>query len=479
MTTIPAERPRVGWPTKLAYGFGSIASAIKLRGLTAFLLIYYNQVIGLEAVVVSTIMMIALIFDAIIDPTIGQISDNFRSKWGRRHPFMLVSALPYALLFFLIWNPPAWSDGALAAYLLVCLLSIRFFDTFFELPAQSLGPELVTDYDQRTTLMSIRAGFGVIGGLGMTLAAYNIFMKERPDGSGGILAREGYFEYSIVAAIIIVVAILVCTLGTARQIPWLRTPPDRQLTPKVMISEIFGTLNNRAFFVIVAASMLAAVAGGVASGLELYWSLYFFELSQAQISGITTLQVVAAVTGLALAPLLARWLGKKQAGLTLFVIGLTCGIAPVSLRLLGLLPPNGDPALFTYLLFNQSILGALVSMVGVLLASMMADVVEDAEVRTGRRSEGLLFSANTLFSKMISGVGVFASGVMLTLAHFPTNSQRGMVPQETLNALGLLYVPTVTVLYSICIVVLLFFPINRKIHEENLRRIQVSATPAE
>ena len=121
-------RPPITFRTKALYGLGAAANIIKQRGITTFLLLFYNQVVGLPPAMVSTAIMIALIFDAFVDPMIGQISDNTRSKWGRRHPFMYVAALPVAIAFYLIWNPPVgWEEEALFGYMLVCLLTIRLF----------------------------------------------------------------------------------------------------------------------------------------------------------------------------------------------------------------------------------------------------------------------------------------------------------------------------------------------------------------
>ena len=113
--------------------------------------------------------------------------------------------------------------------MLVCLLVIRLFDTFFELPSSALLAELTDKYDERTSLIAIRQLCGVIGGLIMTLLVYEVFLKEHPDGSGGITQREGWFEYSIVAAITIFTIILISSRGTHHQIPYLRKPPARKI----------------------------------------------------------------------------------------------------------------------------------------------------------------------------------------------------------------------------------------------------------
>ena len=102
--------PPLGFGTKLFYAVGSTATNLKLRALSTFLVIFYNQVVGLPPQMVGSILAIALIFDAVLDPLLGQFSDNFRSRWGRRHPFMLAAALPYAVCFFMLWNPPHWLE---------------------------------------------------------------------------------------------------------------------------------------------------------------------------------------------------------------------------------------------------------------------------------------------------------------------------------------------------------------------------------
>jgi Na+/melibiose symporter-like transporter len=113
-------RPKVGAAVRAIYGFGSIAYGIKDNGFRVFLLLFYNQVVGLPAALVAAAVMTAMLIDCLIDPVIGHISDNFRSKWGRRHPFMYASALPVALSFLLLWNPPFhWEQAHLFWYLVV------------------------------------------------------------------------------------------------------------------------------------------------------------------------------------------------------------------------------------------------------------------------------------------------------------------------------------------------------------------------
>jgi Na+/melibiose symporter-like transporter len=141
--------------TKLYYGFGSVAYGIKDNGFAFFLLLFYNQVLGLPASWVGAGIMAALIVDAMTDPIVGYVSDNLHSRWGRRHPFMYAAAIPVAVSFFFLWSPPSGlSQDSLFAYFLGVAILVRIFITFYEIPSTALVAELTDDYDDRTSMMA-------------------------------------------------------------------------------------------------------------------------------------------------------------------------------------------------------------------------------------------------------------------------------------------------------------------------------------
>ena len=208
-------------PTKLFYGFGSVAFGVKDNGFSYFLLIFYNQVMGLPAQTVGLAIMI---------PIVGQASDNFRSKWGRRHPFMYAAAIPVAVSYLLLWNPPkALDHQGLFFYLIGTAILIRSFITCYEIPSSALAAELTTGYDERTKLLSYRFLFGWIGGLAMYFAALKIFLTPDATHKVGQLNVEGYAHYGMAAALLMLFAILVSAVGTHGQIPFLREAPHRKL----------------------------------------------------------------------------------------------------------------------------------------------------------------------------------------------------------------------------------------------------------
>jgi Na+/melibiose symporter-like transporter len=110
----------------------------------------------------------------------------------------------------------------------------------------------------------------------------------------------------------------------------------------------------------------------------------------------------------------------------------------------------------------------------ILASSMLADLVEQAEVRTGRRSEGLFFAAATFVRKAVQGLGVITAGFVLAAAGFPTGAAQGQVSEETLRSLGIYYAPTILVLWLSMMAVLSTYRLSREGHEENLRQLAES-----
>lgn len=463
---------RLSFSTRFFYGFGSIAFGVKDNGFSYFLLIFYNQVVGLKSATVGLAIMIALLVDAFLDPIVGQISDNWRSRWGRRHPFMYASAVPVSVSFLLLWNPPmGWSHEALFAYLIVVAVFIRSCITLYEIPSSALAAELTTEYDERTKLLSYRYLFGWIGGVAVYFAALTIFLKPDATHAVGQLNGPGYARYGLCAAVVMFASILISAAGTHRQIPSLRTPPQRKASLGQLAREMFGTLKHASFLTILVASLFVAMGGGLVLSLNLYFQTFFWRMSSAQTAMFTFASLAAAVFAFAAAPWFSRRFGKKRSAMGLILAALVFGTLAIGLRLLGLFPANGSPLLFP-VLFVQSMLSTACAVTSnILSTSMIADVVEDSELRTGRRSEGLFFAAAAFVAKAVTGIGIFLSSMILLVAGFPEHAAPGEVDPEVIRHLGLVYLPTLGVIYVLAAVFMAPYRITRESHEAALREL--------
>src|SRR5260370_25721081 len=262
---------RVRLPVKLAYGLGTVAFGVENVALGSLLMLFFNQVVGLPAPWVGAAIMIALICDGIFDPLIGQWSDHLNSRWGRRHPFMYASALPLAISFYCLWNPPyGWSKEVMFGYLLILLVSVRLLLSLYEIPSIALAPELTRDYDERTSLLSYRFFFGALGGTAMAVLAFQVFLRKDAAHPLGVLDRHGYAQYGLVSGLVMLVAILISCVATHGKNPVVSQPVRRTISVADQAREILATLSNRSFLSLTIAGIIGAVGSGLASGLGLY-----------------------------------------------------------------------------------------------------------------------------------------------------------------------------------------------------------------
>jgi len=461
--------------TRLAYGLGAVANGVKDNGLGFFLLIFYTQVIGVDAALVGLAITVALVVDAISDPVVGYWSDNVRSKWGRRHPFMYAAAVPVAASYYLLWNPPAgWPQEMLFWYVLGLAIFIRTAFTFYETPSAALVPELTENYDQRSSLFSYAYYFRWTGGNAMSVLMFMVLFPAFVTATiaNGQFNREAYAVYGIIASALIFSGIMICALGTHSRIAHLKPPPPkRTLTLLTIFKEIFETLSNRSFVALFGAAMFGAVAAGLAAALTFYMSTFFWGFSPMQI-GIQTLAVfLSAVIGATLAPVVTRTIGKKRGAIIVGLVAFVGQPLPIVLRLADLLPEGPTPFVFWFVLITATIDVGLIICFQILAAAMMADLVEQAELKTGRRSEGIFFAASTFINKMMAGLGVMTATLVLTLAQFPKGADPSQVPPDAIWRLGAYYVPTILVLWMAMMAVISTYRLDRAGHEENLRQL--------
>ncbi|MGF1456234.1 MAG: MFS transporter [Alphaproteobacteria bacterium] len=464
--------------TKLAYGLGSISSGVKSGGFDYFLLIFYAQVVGLDPRLVGLALTIALVFDAITDPLVGYWSDNLHSRLGRRHPFMYVAALPVSVTYFLLWTPPAdWSQAGQFWYLLTLAVLIRTFMTLFETPSFALAPELTDDYDERSRLIGYRYFFGWIGGNTMTVMMFFFVFPAFatvavPDGRFNM---DSYVFYGLVAGVMIFVSIMIASVGTHNRIRHLKpAPPKRPMGVRVAFQEIFETLSDRSFAALFGASLFGAIATGLSGGLAFYIVTYFWGFDSLQVGAITLSVFLSALIGLILAPRVTRGMGKKRGAIIIGLIAFLGSPLPIVLRLFDLMPDNGTALLFWIVFVTTTVDVGLIICFQILAASMIADLVEQSELRTTRRSEGIFFAAITFVRKSVQGLGVTAAAFVLWIAAFPTGAAPGEVSGEALWRLGATYAPAVVTIWMLMMVCITQYRLDRAGHEDNLRRLSES-----
>ncbi|AQR75862.1 sodium:melibiose symporter [Sphingomonas sp. LM7] len=455
----------------LAYGFGAVAYGVKDFCFSTFLLLFYNQVLGLPSAQVGFAIMCALLLDAFIDPAIGFLSDRTRGWWGRRHPWMYASAAPIALGWLLLWNPPAWSHQAMLVWVFASAVLVRTAVSAYEVPSQALSPELSADYDERTRIMAYRYLFGWAGGMAMLMASYGYFLAD------GLLDRRGYVGFATAGAVAMFVAILVSALGTHREISRLPRPEIARQSLGQNFRELRESVRNRAFLILMAAGICYYSAQGVSYALSnyLYAHVWGFRGADFQWLGLTLL--LGVIGAFVIAPRVARRTGKPVAAMGFMIAAAVLLTAPLWLRLAGLFPPAGSPWLMPLLLSFFTVNATCAVSSTILGASMMADVVEHSEDETGRRSEGVFFAGAFFVQKCTSGLGIFVAGVILTIAGFPEAAKPGSVSVETVDRLTILFAALYMSLGFAAAFFYRRFPFGKDEHLARVDRLAGSGAP--
>lgn len=436
----------VPFSSKFAFGVGQFAEGLKNTGFSLFILFYYNQVLGLPGTLAGAALFIALLFDAVTDPLAGSLSDNWESKFGRRHPFMYASAVPLAIAFLGLFSPPGGiGEWALFAWLTVFAILTRAAMTLYHVPHLALGAEMTENYVERTRIVAFRQFFGAAGGLMASAVGLNYFFA---DANGGRLAIENYTPFAFTLAIMMVVTIWWSAWGTQKEIPHLSVPEFRpRINPlKQMVQDAKEAFSNHSFRWLFFGVLIVFIMAGVMTALDLYMYQYFWEFTGKQMFYMQGASVTGLILGVFLTAPMHQYTSK------LFGVLLGTGawaifqVVPVVLRLLETFPENHSMTLVYTLIIVKFIQGVLLQQAFVSFGSMMADIADEHEHVTGRRSEGIFFGAISFSGKATSGFGNFIGGIGLDIISWPRGADietAADVPPETLVNLGLLYGPVV------------------------------------
>ncbi|MCB2085291.1 MAG: MFS transporter [Sphingomonadaceae bacterium] len=456
---------------KVMHGFGSIAYGVKENGFSTFLLLFYNQVAGIDAGLVGTAIMVALIADAFIDPVIGELSDRTQTRWGRRLPWLYGAPVPLALAWLALWHPPEGSDAIVIAWLVGWAIVVRSLVSMCEVPSIALVPELTADYDERTILMRYRFLFGWAGGLLILILAYAVFFRQ-----GGETDAAGYVAYSSAGAILMAGAVLLSAVGQHRRIA--RPSPPRKAQQggiAAILREMKHTLSNRAFLWLVFAALFGFINQGISFSLTNYLIGFLWLFDQGEKTAYAVMLFGTMIAAFIIVAPLARWLGKREAAIISGLASLAFNTLLYLLYYFDLFPMIGDKpsvaVMFGIVFLSNTFAIALM----VLSSSMMADVVEASQSETGRRSEGLFFAGYFFMQKCATGIGIFVAGQILSWALFPRSAKPGEVAGPVLDNVALGYVFSILVIGSVGLLVMRRFPIDRADHESRLAKLDAEA----
>lgn len=474
------RRAPLGLNLKLAYASGQLVEGVANNTLSVFLLFYVTAVCGLPGGLAGLALAVGLVVDAVMNPLIGSLTDGWRSRWGRRLPFMAASVAPITLCFVLIFTlPSGLSPVALAIWVALLSIALRLSMSVFILPYQALGAELTEDYVERSSLMTWRWLFGQLGAVAALALGFGVFLS----GAAGLTQRSAYTPFAIVLAAIFL-------FGAAAAMRVTRTTLDRQHVATAATGqlhmrafrELAEAFRNPSFRVPFLSALLFFTAMGAFLALGLHANTFFWQLDPGQTQAVTLGLFAGLVAGAPLAaPLLRRF--EKAQILSAGMLGLALAQgAPAALRLLGLLPLSGAP-LAAVLALTMFAGGSLMAAAAIALMSMIADATDQHEHLFGTRREGLYSAGQDFAMKAAQGLGSLLAGLVLQLIQFPAQlSEKGglqaALPQETVDQLGLFYGPGTAMLSVGAALITLRYRLDRKAHASILQDLQARRVPS-
>ncbi|MDH5835709.1 MFS transporter [Luteimonas kalidii] len=418
-------KARLPMREKLGYGLGDFGFNLYWANISAFLLIFYTDVMGLAAAAVGTMMLVTKIVDAVTDPLIGALADRTRTRWGRFRPYLLWGAVPMAITGVLTWTVPDLDpDGRLLwAYASFTLMMLAY--TVLSMPYSALSGVITADTQQRTTLISFRfiaafAGTTLVNWLTLDLVAW----LGRGDEALGWQLTLGL--YGVIAA-----ATFATVFLTTRE--RIAPPPQQRSAVRQDIADL---LRNRPWLVLFVLALVIMVTIVMRSGSLVYFLKY--HIGRPELTG-TFLGVysVALAVGAASTPLLTRLMDKRS-----LLMWLMAGVGVLSCAMY-FVPPD---AVWTLFAINTAI-GLLLGPKSPLAFSMYADCADYTEWKTGRRATAMTFAAATFSQKLGGALASAAIAWMLAAMGYVANEAQSDASRQGI-ALLLTVIPGVVALLA-------------------------------
>ena len=304
-------------------------------------------------------------------------------------------------------------------------------------------------------------------------------------GEGGLLQADGYAAFGIFGAILMAVSVLGSAIGQHSTVAQL---PERKPAPfslRAAFAEIIEAFGEKAFLIFAAGGLAAYVSQGMTFSISNYLNVFVWRLDQVNfgfgpdwLTGLTAYPAVLGVSVVIMFFLVGpmhRRLGKPYSAALSAIAALVFALLPFALFLLGLWPETGTVA-STLLVFAFLILANLFGVIVMISASsMIAEIVEAFEERTGRRAEGSFYSGNWLVQKCATGFGIFLTGQIVALSQLPAGAAPDEVAPEVLQTMILAYGGFSIVLALTAAFWLGRFPIDRAQHEARMKALDLAA----
>jgi GPH family glycoside/pentoside/hexuronide:cation symporter len=466
----PPTGPQCSRSRMIGYSVGECANSLLMNSISGFAMLYYTEALGLKHSLAGIAMAIAVLWDAVTDPVMGHITDNTRSRWGRRHPYILIGGVLVVLVYIFLWYVPEFARSDMTIlfwYLVVINLLHRTAITIFVVPYTALGFEICSDYDGRVTLQGIRSAINMLSNLLGPALAWTLFFADN-ERSRATTLMGNYVDMGLSFAAVSMVSILLVLYTTRGYIA------DSRLTVTVQhgvrgfirdMKEIGTDPNPRYVFIF---TVVVTVGIAVMASLQMYLYEHFMRFGGYEKTVVHGGSMVGFGIGSLLSGLLARRLDKKGAVLFAALLSIGSNFVLAALFLPGWLTPGQTLAVggltvpLAFLVFGlfHGLYWLGNGVIFPTALSMMADVAEINQIHTGVNKDGAYSAVFSFSQKVAFSIALLLSGYILTLIGFRTGVGVDQDPAviSRLCAATLLIGPLISLA---SLILIRFYPVNR------------------
>lgn len=422
---------------KIGYGLGDTASHFVWDMVGFWLLFFYTDIYGVSPAAAGTIMLIARFWDMATDPIVGVISDRTKTRWGKFRPYILFSAVPYAVLAFLTFTTPDFGEGGKIIYAGATYIMLMTAYTFINLPYSALGAVMTSDTYERAGLNTYRFIAGFIGqfivtGLALTLA--NFFGKG--DKAQG-------FQYTVLLFAGLSLVFFFITFKTTKE--RVQPPKEQKNSLKEDLSNLF---KNQAWVILAIVGVISFIMFAIQNAAIAYYFKYYIG-KEENVQLFNVIGTVALIVALPFSKPLAKKFGNKN---VFIASSLISGVFFTLIYLPGM---HDITTVYTFNIIGKMAYAPAVP----LLWTMIADSADYGEWKSGRRATGLYFSAAVFAQKAGWGIGAAIAGWILTISQFVPNVEQ---TTSAITSIKLLVSVIPGVLYMSCAIFMIFYKIDKK-----------------
>ncbi|VGO17718.1 Inner membrane symporter YicJ [Pontiella desulfatans] len=460
-----ANRPShyVSLPKKIAWGLGGLTNDM-VNALMLLAMPIFSLGLGVKATWIGIALALPRVWDAIADPLMGHISDNTRSRWGRRRPYILLGGIGVGLTFALLWMPnTSWSEAGLLAWFIAMSLLFFTFFTMWNIPWMALGLDLTPDVQERNSVQATRSMFATGAAFIIPwIMPLAIYLGKGHEVAGVADEVIGVRTVGIIVGVIMTLTAIMSAFFCKE------SHTTAKAAPKIsFLKSAKYTFKNKHFIGLCV--FTALFCGGVVmvGGMGYYINVFFVygdlpiqEAKQAASEIMGWGGTVGAVASLVAVPIIswfASRFGKKQTligGIVLIVIGQL-------IKWFFFVPQNPFLQVWLSILIYPGLI-----LVWTILPSMYADICDRDDLETGTRREGMYSATSAWLLKVGVTIAMAASGWLINVAGI-VDSADVQTPEAVFN-MRLLF----TLLPSIFTLVGGFFVFRYPFTEKDAERVK-------